>query len=187
MAVDSYHPVDGHPTFTDEGATDLAVDSNAVAQFAAFVGTRAIGTTAQREAYAYARDGFRWGDRTDKKEYEWNDGWVVVGGSVITAAAPSMGANWSWGSGSKITRAGDTVTVHALLTRSSAISGAQTIFTLPVGFRPTDAVAAAGALVSGGSEGGVTVTVTAAGVVTIVYLTNTTATSMRLDFSFPAA
>lgn len=188
MAVDTYDPITGRPIFLDGGAPDIAVDPTEVGKYAAEVGNRIVGTTAYRDGYPYKRKGLRAGDTTTNKEYEYTgEGWVVVGGPTLTAPAPTMAANWSWGSGSKITRAGDVVTVHALLVRSSVIAGAQAVLTLPVGFRPTDAVAAAGALVTGGAEGAVTVTVTSAGTMTIVHLTGGASLSMRLDFSFPAA
>lgn len=110
--------------------------------------------------------------------------WVYMGGDLDVAPAPSMSAGWTWGSGSKIVKAGDLVTVHALLTRSGGIVGAQDVFTLPAGFRPSDAMAVVGGLVTGGAQGIVGVTVLATGVVSIIYLTTTASVAMRLDFSF---
>lgn len=57
MAVDDYDPITGHPIFLDGGAMDDAVDSTAVATYAAEVGHVISGTTAYRNAYPYARKG----------------------------------------------------------------------------------------------------------------------------------
>lgn len=76
MAVDAVDPVDGYPKFLDTGAPDLAVDQTAVAKYAAARGTRLIGTTAQRTAYAYKKKGLRWFDTSDNTEYIHNGtGW----------------------------------------------------------------------------------------------------------------
>jgi hypothetical protein len=70
MAYDSLDPTDGHPVFDDAGALDSAVDPTQVAEYAAEVGTRLMGTAAQRVAYSYARKGLSWQD-TDSGEFLW--------------------------------------------------------------------------------------------------------------------
>lgn len=113
------------------------------------------------------------------------NGWTFASGPEVEAPAPSMGtASWTWGAGSRIVKVGPEVTVHALCVRNSPISGAQTIFTLPVGFRPTDAHAFVGGLVTGGAPGAIAVTVTPDGVVAIIFITTAAATAARLDFTF---
>lgn len=64
MASSSNDPTTGAPVFLDSDAPDPAVNPTEVAGFAADVGTRRIGTTAQRSAHAYDREGFGWYDTT---------------------------------------------------------------------------------------------------------------------------
>lgn len=79
MAYSSLDPVTGAPVFLSADAPDPGVNESQVAEYAAEVGTRLIGTTAERTAYAYARDGLRWRDTTDGGEYEYRSGgWVLV-------------------------------------------------------------------------------------------------------------
>jgi hypothetical protein len=69
MASSSNDPTTGAPVFLDSDAPDPAVNPSEVAGFAASVGTRLIGSTTERNAYAYGRDGLRWYDTTLKTEY----------------------------------------------------------------------------------------------------------------------
>lgn len=62
MAVNSNDPTTGHPIFSDSDAPDIKVDPTKVAEYAGKVGTRLIGTTAERTAYTFAREGLRWYD-----------------------------------------------------------------------------------------------------------------------------
>lgn len=125
----------------------------------------------------------------DETFYLYNDDdWIAFSGAPVEGPAPTMGtASWTWGTGSRIRRVGKKVTVHALAVRNSPISGAQTIFTLPVGYRPSDPLGVNGVLVTGGASGSFAATVTPDGKVDIVYLTTAAATSLRLDFSFDIA
>jgi hypothetical protein len=69
MASSSNDPTTGAPVFLDSDAPDPAVNPSEVAGYAASVGTRLIGSTTERNAYAYGRDGLRWYDTTLKCEY----------------------------------------------------------------------------------------------------------------------
>lgn len=69
MAASSYDPTTGAPVFLDGDAPDPAVNPTQVAGYAATVGTRLIGTTAQRTGYAYAREGLRWWDTDVDAEF----------------------------------------------------------------------------------------------------------------------
>ena len=97
MAVDAVDPVDGYPKFLDTGAPDLAVDQTAVAKYASERGTRLIGTTAARTAYAYKKKGLRWFDTSLDTEFVHNGtGWtndyrLDTGWVTITAFA----SGWS--------------------------------------------------------------------------------------------
>lgn len=64
MATTIFDPTTGAPIFLDSHAPDPAVNPSQVAAFAASVGTRLIGTTAERTAYDYAREGLAWWDTT---------------------------------------------------------------------------------------------------------------------------
>lgn len=79
MAASSYNATTGAPEYDDADAPDLAVNPTEVAAFAASVGTRPIGDTTARGAYAYAREGLRWYDETEDFEYLHNgSGWKHV-------------------------------------------------------------------------------------------------------------
>lgn len=79
MAYSSLDSTTGAPEFADADAPDPAVNPTQVAAFAAQVGTRLIGTTADRTAYAYAREGLRWWDTDTDSEYLHNgSGWLRV-------------------------------------------------------------------------------------------------------------
>jgi hypothetical protein len=69
MASSSNDPTTGAPVFLDSDAPDPAVNPSEVATYAASVGTRLIGSTTERNAYAYARAGLRWYDTTLGTEY----------------------------------------------------------------------------------------------------------------------
>lgn len=85
MAVNSYDPTTGHPLFVDTDAPDIKVDPTKAAEYAGKVGTRLIGTTAERVAYAYARRGLGWYDTTADMDYvHTGSGWVPT----IRPAAP---------------------------------------------------------------------------------------------------
>lgn len=78
MASSSNDPTTGAPVFLDADAPDPAVNPTEVAAFAASVGTRLTGTTAQRTAYTYAREGLEWYDTTVDAVYLHNGtGWVL--------------------------------------------------------------------------------------------------------------
>src|SRR5690606_28460176 len=67
------------PEFAGAGAPDTAVDLTLLGAFAAQVGTRLIGSTAERTAYAYAREGLAWWDTDDAALYVHNgSGWELV-------------------------------------------------------------------------------------------------------------
>jgi len=78
MASSSNDSTTGAPEFADADAPDLAVNPTEVAAFAASVGTRLIGDTAARTAYAYAREGLEWYDTTTDAIYVHNgSGWKL--------------------------------------------------------------------------------------------------------------
>jgi len=140
MAVDTWG-AKNQPQFLDAGAPDIAVDPNAVADYAAKVGNRRVGTTAERTAAAGADlwEGLIWHDTTDGIEYKRLSGawvpWVSDSGWINVAFA----ANWSsfspgtYGEVAYRKRA-KLVSLQGI---AIAASGATTtILTLPVGFRP---------------------------------------------------
>lgn len=77
MTASSFDPATGAPIFDDADAPDVAQNPTEAAAFAGRVGTRLIGTTSERVAYAYAREGLRWYDTTVEGEFIHNgSGWV---------------------------------------------------------------------------------------------------------------
>lgn len=91
MASSSLGP-DGEPEFADGDAPDVAVNPSEVAKYAAKRGTRPIGTTAQRNAYAYPKYGLQWFDTTLGREFIFlTEGWTrssyARGGIVETNIA----------------------------------------------------------------------------------------------------
>lgn len=94
MSASSFDPTDGHPIFSDADAPDVARNPTEVAEFAAEVGTRLVGTTAERNAYAYARNGLEWRDTTLKKTFVHDgSGWVMnpvlAAGTLANATVPA--------------------------------------------------------------------------------------------------
>lgn len=77
MAVDS-RGAKNEPQFSDSGAPDIGVDPSAVAEYAAKVGNRRVGSTAERLAATGADlwQGLEWYDTTENRIYEYNSGWV---------------------------------------------------------------------------------------------------------------
>lgn len=79
MAYSSLDPVTGAPQFADADAPDPAVNPTQVSDYAAQVGNRLVGTTAERTAYPYDREGLRWYDTTLNIEFVHDGtGWVVA-------------------------------------------------------------------------------------------------------------
>lgn len=73
MAADSFDSTTGAPIFAGTGAPDTGVDLTLLGEFAAKVGTRLMGTTAERTSYSYAREGLEWYD-TDLDAVYLSDG-----------------------------------------------------------------------------------------------------------------
>jgi hypothetical protein len=64
MAKYGTNPVDGRPLFRDTDSPDIKLDPQQVADYAAEVGNRIVGTTAYLENYAFKRDGLAGYDTT---------------------------------------------------------------------------------------------------------------------------
>ena len=96
MAVDSYGDR-GQPQFSAQGGMDAGADETTLADYSSVVGTRRVGTTAQRLALAGAAlfDGLLWGDTTNGNEYRYTSaGWVVIYENG-TWVAVTLGSGWS--------------------------------------------------------------------------------------------
>ena len=98
MAVSTYGNK-GKPEFSDLDAPDVAVNPTAVGTYAAKVGNRRVGTTAEREIAASSGDvwdGLLWGDTTDGSEYRYvvGSGWrrIWSPGSTPYATAAGVGS-----------------------------------------------------------------------------------------------
>lgn len=136
MAYSSLDPTTGAPEFADADAPDPAVNPSQVAAFAAQVGTRLIGTTAERTAYAYAREGLAWFDTTLEQPFVHNgSGWVFGDGSS-DAAAVTLGSGFATIDFTlTVTRRAGLGVLHGRVARTSG-SGSS-VGTIPAGFRPS--------------------------------------------------
>lgn len=74
MVSSAKDPATGYPIFQPGDAPDTAGNPTEVAKYAAAVGTRLIGTTAERLAYPYEREGLAWFDTTLGFEVEYVGG-----------------------------------------------------------------------------------------------------------------
>jgi hypothetical protein len=87
MAVDS-RGSKGEPQFLDGGAPDLAVDANAISDYAAANGNYRVGTRSQRDTFTAAGSawvGLRWYDTTDASTYAYLGaaGWKRDSGYIL--------------------------------------------------------------------------------------------------------
>lgn len=133
MAVDSYDPTTGHPIFLDTGAPDVGVDPTEVAEYAAKVGTRLIGPTAEREAYEYGRLGLGWFDTSEEREYLHNgSGWESVDVRDTGWMNIPLSSGWSAVSGHtpRGRRIGNVVYLEGAIQRGAGGSP-ENMFTLP--------------------------------------------------------
>lgn len=145
MAVDSYDPVDGHPIFLDLGAPDIAVDPTEVAKYAGEVGNHPKGTTAQRLAYPYAREGIFFSDTDlDTVFYHNGSGWLPAY-TVPKPATITLGSGWALSFGGAYLN-GAFIVIQATFTKTSAIVSGDLVGTLPVGYRPSADLVSAGRL-----------------------------------------
>lgn len=170
MAVNSYDPSDGHPIFVDTDAPDIKVDPTKVAEYAARVGTRLIGSTAERTAYAYAREGLSWYDTDLDAEFIHDgSGWVkawtpqTAAGSVV----PTAGAGFTLSNNTLYTRDGWLLGSIDYVKGVGALSHADVICTMPVGARPTNTCAVGGTMAPTPSQP-YDVMITSAGVLQIL-------------------
>lgn len=90
MTASSFDPTTGAPQFADGDAPDVAENANEVADFAASVGTRLIGTTAERTDYDYGRVGLRWYDTDEDAEYLHDGSGWVLWNKPWTSYTPSL-------------------------------------------------------------------------------------------------
>jgi hypothetical protein len=132
MAYSSLDPTTGAPVFLDGDAPDPAVNPSQVAAYAAQVGTRLVGSTAERTAYEYAREGLQWWDTTDDTLYQ-HDGtdWAPIWHDFKTYTPTTAGV--SGGTlAARYMRVGHMISVEIRLSFSGANLTAQPTFTLPV-------------------------------------------------------
>lgn len=108
MASNGVDPTTGAPRFPESDAPQLGTDYQIVADYAASVGTRLIGTTEDRLAYAYAREGLRWYDTDNSSEYLykgsgwvlWSRGWTTYTPTLTNiSGAPTVNAEYAIASG----------------------------------------------------------------------------------------
>lgn len=93
MASNGVDATYGFPKFPETDAPALGADLEEVADYARKRGTRFIGTTAERTAFAYPYEGLRWYDTDLEAEYVYDgSAWVgfgtlYVGWTNLTAAS----------------------------------------------------------------------------------------------------
>lgn len=136
MAADDYDDITGAPQFAGAGAPDTAVDLTLVAAFAAMVGTRLIGTTAERLAYAFAREGLAWWDTDEDALYVHSGtGWLLQF-KDWTSYTPTLG-NMTGTAAAAYQVIGETVNVRFRLT--VATMGSTPNLSLPINAVDTSA------------------------------------------------
>jgi len=130
VAADDYNATTGAPEFSGSGTPETAADLTEVAAFAASVGTRLIGTTAERTAYDHAREGLEWWDTDLDTLYVHNgSGWETV--FKDWAAYTPTTVNFTGTVVAEYQVVGKTVNVRIRATLSAALGG-QPTFSLPV-------------------------------------------------------
>lgn len=136
MAVDLYDSITGAPGFLSGEASELAVDLSALGTFAVKVGTRLIGTTAERIAYEYAREGLAWWDTDLDSEFLYTGGEWVESFSLDTGwIVPTMSNGWVDGVAAEAVgyrRKSGFMT----FTGRAVLGTVAEAFVLPLGFRP---------------------------------------------------
>jgi hypothetical protein len=79
LTTSTFDSTDGHPVFAESKTPQFGSDLTQVAEFAATRGTRLVGATAGRTAFAYPTLGLLWRDTTDGFTYEWDgSGWEPI-------------------------------------------------------------------------------------------------------------
>jgi len=128
----------GGPQFGDGDAPDVAGNASEVARFAETVGTRRVGTTAERNLPVSPERfvGLQWGDTTDKEEYRYTAaGWAVIAGLAhVGTVTLSSGVTSEFAS---LTRTGNIVSLFiSNAQRTAAWTNAVEVANIPIGFRP---------------------------------------------------
>lgn len=147
MAVDGGYGPKGQPRFLDGGAPDLAVDSNVLGEYAALVGNRKVGTTAERNAALAASnpvqvwEGLNWYDTTDGFEYQYlSSTWVVKLNDTGWQAIPTasiVGYTDVANSPVSYRRINNVVYLRGRVSRTG---GSDNFFQLPNGYRPVNQI-----------------------------------------------
>lgn len=134
MASNGVDPNEGYPLFPETDAPQLGADYEEVAAFAAFRGNLPVGTTTERNAWAYAKEGSFWSNTTtDTIDRYDGSGWATFAGSGtytptltgITVGNGTSSSRWS--------RVGSIVSVQGSFTfgSTSAVTGTVSV-SLPV-------------------------------------------------------
>lgn len=148
-------PTTGRPRIVGNPAPTLRADFEALSQFTAKYGTRAIGTTADRNAHdaaGYSRKGLRWYDTTLNAELVHNGtGWRVVEDDTGWVDM-TIAAGWTAGSPAPKGRRLNGVThLSGFASHGAGTAAYSTVFILPEGMRPAEelrVIAPVGAIVS---------------------------------------
>ena len=139
MASNGVDATTGAPRFPESDAPQTGADYEEVADFAATVGTRLIGTTTERNAYAYAREGLCWYDTTLDQEFIYTgSGWVSVWQDTGWVTVSSYSTGWAAFGGGEAARwrvRNGVLHVHGRVSGDGS-SGA-TIFNVPAPYRHT--------------------------------------------------
>lgn len=176
MAADGIPGPRNQPQFLAGGAPDLGADENAIADYAAKVGNRRVGTTAERLAATGLDvwEGLSWRDATDGITYDRvGTGWVAMS-SRSEAVVPLLGAFLNQTYPLTTTERARMVTLHGRVSRASGTL--MVVGTVDVAHRPPTlaAIYRVGSVGSGNTVGGeFFVTVGTNGTITLVLLGGT--------------
>lgn len=158
--------VRSQPVYNASPAT--VPDFQAAVDYAAKVGNRMAGTTAERNAFESSGwEGLEWDDTTLDRRFRHN-GTTFAGTATIgsVAAAPSSGITVN---GPTFVRKDDQGMVEAYidLTRSSALPSGAPIAIIAGGFRPSTTLRYSGTVSEGGTAGTAYVQIESSGNVTV--------------------
>lgn len=171
---DSLGLVKNEPQYAGTGAPADAADLTEVAAYAALVGNRKVGTTAQRTATtgtAEAWDGLLWGDTTDGFEYKYKSGAWVGGITAFSFAGLYVDKGGVYETVKAVVQAGFGRLEGVVSNNAAATFNADTVYTIgtiPATIAPakTEMFAA-----SWGTTGSAIVYVDATGTVTFILAT----------------
>ena len=189
MAASSAVGTRGQLQFSALEAPDMGADETALSNQTAELGTRRVGTTAERNALSGAKlfEGLLWADTTDGVEYRFTSGaWAPAAGKPVTGGVTGQGG-FATVSGTWVRRTGSGI-VHATvaLSRATGIPSGVPIAIMNAGFRPLQMIEFAGVTSEGGTADSAFIRIETSGNIVVF---NPGANNQKVSFAvtFPGA